>query len=103
MKTELWPLVETISARMGTIRAANAGVAAPELDGQEDHEEGVGAEIGCVGKVGVEGRRADGMLQAGEPWGLAAHQGNEAVAQGIAPAGESAGVCKARRGRISGR
>lgn len=37
-------------------------MAAPEKKGQEDHEERVGAEIGCEGKVRVQGRGADFLL-----------------------------------------
>jgi hypothetical protein len=74
------------------IRSANAGVSAPELDGEEDHEEGVGAEVGSVGKVRVEGGGAHLVLHQGEPWCFPAHNGYEAVAQGIAPFGQALGV-----------
>lgn len=83
------------------IRPADARVATPELDGQEDHEEGVGAEVGGVGKVRVEGWRAQAVLQQREPRRLPAHNGDEAVAQRIAPGGQAAGVCSAERAHVS--
>jgi hypothetical protein len=93
------------------IRSPYVGVAAPELDGQEDHEEGVGAQVRRVGKVRVEGRRAQAVLQQRQPRRLPAHNGDEAVAQGIPPARQSPGICLAqahisfhsRRGRLESR
>jgi hypothetical protein len=74
------------------IRSTDASVAAPELDGQEDHEEGMGAEVGGIGKVRVECGRAHLVLHQGKPWCFPAHNGYEAVPQGIAPPGQSLGV-----------
>jgi hypothetical protein len=78
---------------VANLRSANIGVSAPELNGQEDHEEGVGAQIGRVGEVGVEGWGAYLVLQQSQPWCLPADYGDEAVAQRIAPCGQSTGVC----------
>ena len=79
------------------IRSANACITAPELDGQEDHEEGVGAQVCCVCEVGIEGGRAYLILHESEPWRLPADYGDEAIAQRVAPFGQSAGVCSAQR------
>lgn len=94
MKTELGRLARRQARRGGAgARSADAGVAAPELDGQEDHEEGVGAQVGRVGKVRVERGRAHRVLHEREPRRLPAHHGDEPVAQRIPPAGESSCVC----------
>jgi hypothetical protein len=76
--------------------ATEARVSAPELDGQEDHEEGVGAEVCGVSKVRVEGGGAQRVLHQGQPGRLPAHNGDEALAQGIAPWRQAAGICSAR-------
>jgi hypothetical protein len=78
------------------IRSPNVGVAAPELNRQEDHEEGVRAQVRRVGKVRVEGRRAQAVLHQRQPRRLPAHNGDEAVAQSIAPGGQSPGICLAQ-------
>jgi hypothetical protein len=56
----------------------------------------MGAQIGRVGEVGIESWRPYLFLQEGEPWRLPAHYGDEAVAQAVAPCGQSAGVCSAQ-------
>ena len=50
------------------------------------------AEVGSVGEVGIEGGRAHLVLHQGEPGRLPAHNGYEAVAQGIAPSGQALGI-----------
>jgi hypothetical protein len=78
---------------VANLRSAYVGVSAPKLDGQEYHEEGVGAQIGSVGEVGIEGGRANLVLHQSQPWRLPADYGDEVVAQRIAPCRQSAGVC----------
>jgi hypothetical protein len=77
------------------IRSPNIRVPTPELNRQEDHEEGMGAQIGRVRKVGVERWRPDLLLHQREPWCFPAHDGYQAIAQTIPPFGQSAGVCSA--------
>lgn len=62
-------------------------MAAPEQERQEDHEEGVGAEVGREGKVRVEGRRADLLLHPGQVRGLIADQRQEFLSGPVAPEG----------------
>jgi hypothetical protein len=52
-------------------------------------------KVGCVGEVGIEGGRAHVVLQPGEPRRLPADNGYEALAQGVAPGGQSSSICSA--------
>lgn len=97
MKTDLAKSDEEQSkkAQRRDVRSADARVSTPELNGEEDHEEGVGAQVGRVGEVGIEGGRAHLVLHEGKPGRLPAHDGDEAVSQRIAPGRQSASVCSA--------
>jgi hypothetical protein len=53
------------------------GEPAPEADGQEGHEKGMGAEVGRQGEVRVQERRATDFLQAREIGSLPADEGDE--------------------------
>jgi uncharacterized Fe-S cluster protein YjdI len=55
----------------------------------------MGAEVCGVCKVGIEGGRAHLFLHECEPWCFPAHNGDETIAQVIAPFGQSLGVCSA--------
>lgn len=76
------------------VRSTNAGVAAPVEDGQEDHVEGVGAQIGGDGEVGVEGGRAQLLLHEGEVGRLPAHDGEQGIADLVAPGRQTSGICR---------
>lgn len=84
------------------VRSANVGVAAPIQDGQEDHVEGVGAQVGGHGEVGVEGGRAQGVLHEGEVGRLPAHDGEQVVAHRMAPWWQSASVCRRTLAAVAG-
>jgi hypothetical protein len=55
----------------------------------------VGAKVRRVSKVGIESRRAHAVLHPGKPRSFPAHYGDEAIAQGIAPLGQSSSICLA--------
>ena len=74
------------------VRSANAGVAAPVEDGQEDHVEGVRAQVGRDGEVGVEGGRAQLLLHQGEVGRLPAHDGEQGIADLVAPRGQASRI-----------
>lgn len=76
------------------VRSADVGIAAPVEDGQEDHIEGVGAEIGGDGEVRVERGRAQLLLHQGEVGGFPAHDGKQQVADGMAPWRQSSSICR---------
>ena len=61
----------------------------------------MGAEVGCVGKVDVEGWRAHALLDPGQPRRLPADYGYEAIAQAIAPCGQPSSICSALSLRLS--
>ena len=58
---------------------------APEADRQEGHEEGMRAEVGGQGEVGVEERCAGEGLETGEVGCFPAHQGDEALPEVVPP------------------
>ena len=69
------------------IRSAQIGIPAPEKNGQKDGEEGHGTQIGSYGKVRVQCWCPQLLLHVGQPGRLPAHNGDEAVPDGIAPRG----------------
>ena len=75
------------------IPAPHAGRAAPEQEGQEDHEKGVGAEVGREREVGIESRRADFLLHPGEIGRFISNQWDEVLSRPVAPQGQSVRVC----------
>lgn len=72
------------------LRFSKIGVAAPEEDGQHDHEEGVGTQIGRESKIGVQSGGAQGILHVGQVGGLPTHDGDQKAAQAVAPDGQLA-------------
>lgn len=74
------------------IPATDAGRTAPEQERQEDHEKGVGAEIGREGKVGIERRGAHFLLHPSQVRSLISDQWDELLARPIPPEGQSVRV-----------
>lgn len=60
---------------------------APEEEGQEDHEERVGAEVGRKGKVRIHRRSPDFFLHPGKVWRFISDQRKEFLSRPVAPGG----------------
>ena len=65
--------------------STQAGVSAPEEDREDDHEEGMGTEIGGDGEVGIEGGRTGGLLHGREVGCLPSDQGDDLLTGRVAP------------------
>jgi hypothetical protein len=79
------PIIEV----RASLRASHIRISTPEENRQHDHEEGMRAQIRSECEVGVEGGRAQRLLQQGQVGCLHAYDWNEAVSQRIAPGRES--------------
>lgn len=77
---------------LSSLPLAEIAEAAPEHDGQANHEEGVRAEVGRNGKVTVESRRAHLALEGGQVGRLPPDEGQERLSQVISPFRERAPV-----------
>jgi len=67
--------------------------ATPEENGQEDHKEGMCAEVGRDRKVAIQRRGAHRVLDKGEVGRLPPHEGEQALAEGVSPFREGSFVC----------
>ena len=52
--------------RVPALRSSCSGVATPEKNREEDHEEGVGSQISSRGEIRVAGGCSDVLLELGE-------------------------------------
>lgn len=68
-------------------------ISAPEEHRQENHEEGMGAEVGRDGEVAVQGWGAQLVLHPGQVGRLPADQGQRSLALVIPPPGQRPLVC----------
>lgn len=59
----------------------------PEQEGQEDHEKGVRAKVSRKGKVRVQRRSADFLLDPGKVWRFISDQREEFLSRPVAPEG----------------
>lgn len=84
------------------IPTAHAGRAAPEQERQEDHEEGMGAEVGGECEVGIEGRGADFLLHPGEVGCFISNQWDELLSRPVAPERQSGRVWGTNARRLAG-
>lgn len=62
-------------------------MAAPEEEGQKDHEKGVSAEVGRERKVRIQCWRADFLLHPGKIWRFISDQGKDLLPRPVAPEG----------------
>lgn len=69
------------------VPTTHTGRTTPEEEGQKDHEEGMGAEVGRECEIRVEGWRADFLLHPSQIWRLISDQWDELLSRPVPPEG----------------